>query len=79
MSFPDVLEVLDFMAELYHCKLPIIIDGLNETAPNENIWEQELPALKLQIKKHAHLMLITTCRDKTDYLQSVYGVDDYKK
>lgn len=79
MSFFDVLEVLDFMAELYHCKLPIIIDGLNETAPNENIWEQELPALKLQIKKHAHLMLITTCRDKTDYLQSVYGVDDYKK
>lgn len=78
MSFSDALDALDFLAELHHCKLPIIIDGLNETAPNENRWIDELPALKLQVEKHSHLLLITTCREKIDYLQSVYGVDDYR-
>lgn len=77
MSFPDMLDCLDFLAKVHHCKLPIIIDGLNETAPNEERWKEELPALKVLLNKHSHLLLVTTCRDKTDYLQAIYGVDNY--
>lgn len=77
MSFSDMLDCLDFLAKVHHCKLPIIIDGLNETAPNEEIWKEELPALKVLLDKHSHLLLVTTCRDKTDYLQAIYGVDNY--
>lgn len=77
MSFSDMLDCLDFLARVHHCKLPIIIDGLNETAPNEERWKEELPALKVLLDKHSHLLLVTTCRDKTDYLQAKYGVDNY--
>ena len=77
MSFSDVFDCLDFLAKVHHCKLPIIIDGLNETAPNEERWKEELPALKVLLDKHSHLLLVTTCRDKTDYLQAIYGVDNY--
>ena len=77
MSFSDMLDCLDFLAKVHHCKLPIIIDGLNETAPNEERWKEELPALKVLLNKHSHLLLVTTCRDKTDYLQAIYGVDNY--
>lgn len=77
MSFFDMLDCLDFLARVHHCKLPIIIDGLNETAPNEERWKEELPALKVLLDKHSHLLLVTTCRDKTDYLQAIYGVDNY--
>lgn len=77
MSFSDMLDCLDFLAKVHHCKLPIIIDGLNETAPNEERWKEELPALKVLLDKHSHLLLVTTCRDKTDYLQAIYGVDNY--
>lgn len=77
MSFSDMLDCLYFLARVHHCKLPIIIDGLNETAPNEERWKEELPALKVLLDKHSHLLLVTTCRDKTDYLQAIYGVDNY--
>ena len=77
MSFSDMLDCLDFLARVHHCKLPIIIDGLNETAPNEERWKEELPALKVLLDKHSHLLLVITCRDKTDYLQAIYGVDNY--
>ena len=77
MSFSDMLDCLDFLARVHHCKLPIIIDGLNETAPNEERWKEELPALKVLLDKHSHLLLVTTCRDKTDYLQAIYVVDNY--
>ena len=77
MSFSDMLDCLDFLAKVHHCKLPIIIDGLNETVPNEERWKEELPALKVLLDKHSHLLLVTTCRDKTDYLQAIYGVDNY--
>lgn len=77
MTFSDMLDCLDFLAKVHHCKLPIIIDGLNETAPKEERWKEELPALKVLLNKYSHLLLVTTCRDKTDYVQAIYGVDNY--
>lgn len=60
------------------CKLPIIIDGLNETAPNETRWKDELPPLIRKIKQRNNLLLITTCREKADYIKVIYGQNDYK-
>lgn len=69
----DTLDVLDYLGELYQCKLPIVIDGLNEAAPNEKRWREELPPLRRKIRERNNLILITTCREKTEYLNEIYG------
>lgn len=74
----DLLDALDFLAYTKKCKLPIIIDGLNETAPNETRWKDELPPLIRKIKRRRNLILITTCREKADYIKVIYGQNDYK-
>lgn len=79
MPFDDVLDSLDFLAERCCCRLPIIIDGLNETAPNESRWLEELPPLCRKIEKRSNLILITTCRDKSDYIQVIYGKDKFQE
>lgn len=78
MGFDDVLDSLDFLAETTNCRLPIIIDGLNETAPHEDRWREELPSLCRKISKRKNIMLITTCRDKSDYIETIYGLKTYK-
>lgn len=75
----DVLDVLDYLGELYQCRVPIIIDGLNEAAPNERRWKEELPPLRRKIRERKNLVLITTCREKEDYINAIYGCDSYEK
>lgn len=75
----DVLDVLDYLGELYQCRVPIIIDGLNEAAPNERRWKEELPPLRRKIRERKNLVLITTCREKEDYINVIYGCDSYEK
>ena len=75
----DALDVLDYLGELYDCKLPIIIDGLNETAPNEKRWKEELPPLRRKIRQRNNLVLITTCREKEEYLKAIYGCKHYEE
>lgn len=75
----DTLDVLDYLGELYQCKLPIIIDGLNEAAPNEKRWKEELPPLRRKIRERNNLILITTCREKSEYLNAIYGCNSIKK
>lgn len=77
-NIEDLLDALDFLAFTKKCKLPIIIDGLNETAPNETRWKDELPPLIRKIKQRNNLLLITTCREKADYIKVIYGQNDYK-
>lgn len=77
-SFNDVLDILDFIGETNGCKLPIIIDGLNESAPNESRWREDLPILRRKIKKRNNLLLITTCREKEEYIEIIYGAKEYK-
>lgn len=78
-TIDDVLDALSFIGEVYGCKLPIIIDGLNESAPNENRWKDELPPLKRKIRERQHLLLITTCREKEEYIEAIYGCKNYKE
>lgn len=76
-SIGDALDVLNYLGELYECRLPIIIDGLNETAPNEKRWQEELPPLRRKIRERNNLVLITTCREKEEYINAIYGRKHY--
>ena len=75
----DALDVLDYLGELYQCRIPIIVDGLNEAAPNEKRWKEELPPLRRKIRERNNLVLITTCREKEEYINAIYGCKSYEK
>jgi hypothetical protein len=79
LTLDDILDSLDFLASLYGCKLPIIIDGLNETAPAEDLWRNELPPFIRRIRERNHLVLVTTCREKEDYIQAIYDKKDFSE
>lgn len=74
-TLDDIMDVLDFTGERYGCRLPIIIDGLNETEPNIGRWKRDIPLLAKRVHERKHLMLITTCRSQEDYLQEIYDCD----
>ncbi len=78
-SILDVLDILDYLGELYQCRIPIIIDGLNEAAPNEKRWIEELPPLRRKIREKKNLVLITTCREKEEYISVIYGCKDFNE
>ena len=61
----DFLQALSAAAEAYHTRIPLIIDGLNESVHNgtfSNIWELGLKGLVREIIQTKNLVLITTCR-----------------
>lgn len=64
-SWHDFLQALSAAAEAYHTRIPLIIDGLNESVHNgtfSNIWELGLKGLVQEIAQTKNLVLITTCR-----------------
>lgn len=71
----DIMDVLDYVGEIRNCQLPIVIDGLHESAPKDSRWKSDILILQRYIQQHQHLMLVTTCRSQKDYLQTVYGCD----
>lgn len=79
MNFSDWLDSIDFLGKTCNCQIPIIIDGLNETAPNDERWKTELPALCRKIKAHNNIILITTCREKSEYLKAIYDCEQIKE
>ena len=61
----DFLQALSAAAEAYHTRIPLIIDGLNESVHNgtfSNIWELGLKGLVQEIAQTKNAVLITTCR-----------------
>lgn len=73
-SFEDLLTALDIYGTLAKVRIPIIIDGLNETVHNKlfsDIWRNHLPSLTTKIKRHQNLILVTTCRKS--YQTQVWG------
>lgn len=80
MSFEDLIKSLDLLSSFYSDnKILIIVDGLNESFPNEGVWKQELSAITNCIKKSDHIILLTTCRDKTEYIQKIYDELSYEQ
>ena len=65
-SWHDFLQALSAAAEAYHTRIPLIIDGLNESVHNgtfSKIWELGLTGLVQEIAQVKNLVLITTCRE----------------
>lgn len=80
LAFEDFIEELDFVGKQYRVPIPIIIDGLNESKLSKDgrIWAEELPPLQSCIKGK-DIRLITTCREKEEYLQRIYDADSVEK
>ena len=65
-SWHDFLQALSAAAEAYHTRIPLIIDGLNESVHNgtfSKVWELGLTGLVQEIASIKNLVLITTCRE----------------
>lgn len=79
-SFEDIVCGLDLLASNFPVtRMLIIIDGLNESFPNERVWGDELPIIAKYIEESDNLILVTTCREKTEYIQKIYGLPTYEK
>ena len=64
-SWHDFLQKLSAAAEAYHTRIPLIIDGLNESVSNDTfskVWKLGLTGLVQEITQAKNLVLITTCR-----------------
>ena len=62
----DFLQALSATAEAYQTRIPLIIDGLNESVHNgtfSKVWELGLTGLVQEIAQAKNLVLITTCRE----------------
>lgn len=77
-SFSEFLGALNNLGILHDTKLPIIIDGLNESSPNAgNIWKTEIDFIIEEIKQYPHLLLVTTCRERSEYVDQIFGKKRY--
>lgn len=80
LTFDELLSALDSLAACYAgARMPIIIDGLNESFPGDSAWKDELPLFLANIRKNKHLFLVTTCREKSEYIQRIYGLESYEQ
>lgn len=62
-SFANFIGILDSIGFHYGIKIPIIIDGLNETQPSGSAWNPHLQYIIADIKKFSNVMLVATCRN----------------
>lgn len=74
-SFDDFLDSLEVCAEAFSCRIPIMLEGLNETTINgqgfSDIWKNHINAFKSKILSRKNLVLITTCRP--GYFEEIWG------
>lgn len=72
-SLTNFFEALQTAAEAYHVRIPLIIDGLNESLYNgrfSDVWTLGLPGLIQEMKEYKNLVLITTCRNT--YFEAIW-------
>ncbi len=65
-TIDEFLQSLDVYGSIVKSKIPIVIDGLNETTFNRffsPIWKNHLNSLSYKISQTKNLVLITTCRN----------------
>ena len=76
-SWHEFLQALSAAAEAYHTRIPLIIDGLNESTHNgafSKVWELGLKGLVQEITQTKNIVLITTCR--TSYKEEIWRDED---
>lgn len=77
-TFKQFLGALDNLGFLNNIKVPIIIDGLNESSPTASeVWNKEIYSIIDDVKKLSNLLLITTCREKSEYIQQIFDRSSY--
>ncbi|MCT7545266.1 hypothetical protein N5T80_02920 [Aliarcobacter cryaerophilus] len=62
-SFDNFLGALEISARVYKVKIPIIIDGLNESTHWNSVWKNGLENFISKLKLYPHIFLITTYRN----------------
>jgi len=76
-AFDDFLGALELTARVNKTKVPIIIDGLNESDYWNSIWKNGLEKLIIKIKTYyPHIVLITTYR--TSYEDQLFPYNYFK-
>lgn len=79
-TFKDFLGALDILGGIYNCKVPLIIDGINESYPSAGeIWNSEIYSLINDVRNFSNIILITTCREKREYVQQIFDKDSYNE
>lgn len=73
-NFKELLQALNTLGMIKGFKIPIIIDGLNESNPYDHIWKGNIENIIKDIDSFDYLTLITTCRDR--YIESIFGAVD---
>ena len=71
------MQAISAAAEAYHTRIPLVIDGLNESTHNgafSNVWRLGLKGLAQEIAQTKNIVLITTCR--TSYEKAIWGNKD---
>jgi hypothetical protein len=89
-TFDEFLQALDIYGSILNLKVPIIIDGLNETIFNRlfsPIWKNHIAGFTNKISQSKNLVVVTTCRksyanriwDDTlkNEFHNLYGFTDY--
>lgn len=76
-SFKGFLQALDTLGFSKGVKIPIIIDGLNESKPYDDIWRSNIKDIIRDIENLDYVILITTCRDR--YIESIFEETDLSK
>jgi hypothetical protein len=75
-TFDDFLGALEINARVYKVKIPIIIDGLNESTYWNSVWKNGLEKFILKLKQYPHIVLITTYRNS--YEDQLFPKDYFK-
>ncbi|UIR57793.1 hypothetical protein LZQ00_08225 [Sphingobacterium sp. SRCM116780] len=64
-SFDDLLNAMEVYGAIHNVRIPIIIDGLNETVSNRlfsPIWRNHLQGFIAKILQTKNIVIFTTCR-----------------
>ena len=74
-TFDEFLKTLDSLGKIFNLRIPIIIDGLNEstneTGTLNSRWKKDLRGIETQLDKFSNVVFLTTCR--RSYEQEIWG------
>jgi hypothetical protein len=92
-SFGEFLDTLNALGILHNVRVPLIIDGLNESVNEKGMlnprWKKDIRGLEQQVSTFSNIVLLTTCRrsyqkeiwlqDNKSNIDTYYGIHDEDK
>lgn len=76
-TFKQFLQALNTLGFTKGIKIPIIVDGLNESKPFDDIWKSNIKDIIRDIKELEYVILISTCRNR--YVEAIFEEPDITK